>query len=118
MTRKRAFRKKRGSPWDSESSIKANKARWDADRAQRDAEMPDRIRDLAEIEIQNLPRKQGDILGSLQWTDARSGKVRRWIIRIGDRADRITAEMPHSKATKSHGWAWLLNHLRPHLCKP
>lgn len=118
MTNKRFLHKRKRGLYSSAKSAQMNKARWDADRERREAEMPDRILELAEIEIQNLPRKQGDILGSLQWTDARSGKVRRWIIRIGDRADRITAEMPHSKATKSHGWAWLLNHLRPHLCKP
>ena len=88
-----------------------NKARWDADRARREEEMPERIRELAEYDVQNLPRKQGDALGILQWHDFRTGKVRRWTIRIGDRADRITAES-NGKITKSHGWTWLLNHLR------
>jgi len=99
-----------------ERGRKMAKARWDADRARRNAEMPERIREIAEIEMMNLPRKQGDILGSLQWTDVRTGRVRRWIIRIGDRSDRITMESPSGKQTNSHGWAWILNHLRPYLC--
>lgn len=94
-----------------------NKARWDADRAKRDAAMPDRIRELAEIESENLPRNKGDILGSFQWTDARSGKARRWIVRIGSRRDQITLEAPGGKPTASHGWAWALNQLRKHLCR-
>lgn len=92
------------------------RARWDADQARRDDEMPERIRELAEIEMINLPRKQGDILGSLQWADARTGKVSRWIIRIGDRIDRITMESMDGKRTSSHGWACVLSKLRPHLC--
>src|SRR6478609_9131592 len=69
-------------------------ARWKADRARRDAGIAERIRELAEIEAQNLPRKQGDPLGCLQWTDFRTGKVRRWVVRIGDRCDRVTLEVP------------------------
>lgn len=32
-------------------------ARWKLDRQRRDAEMPERIRELAEIEAINLPRR-------------------------------------------------------------
>lgn len=116
MTSKRFLHKRRRGLYSSEKSAQMNKARWDADRARRDAEMPDRIRELAEIEIQNLPRKQGDILGVMQWTDSRSGKVRRWIVRIGDRSDRITLEFPGGKPSKSQGWATALPKLRSHLC--
>lgn len=91
-------------------------ARWKIDQARRDAEEPDRIRELAEIDAQNLPRKEGDALGCLQWTDFRTGKVRRWVIKIGDRADRITLETPCGKCTKSHGWTWVMDHLRGFLC--
>jgi hypothetical protein len=81
-------------------------------QAERRAEaMQDRIRELAEYEVWNLPKNEGDALGCLQWHDFRTGKVRRWTIRIGDRADRITAES-NNKVTKSHGWTWLFNHLR------
>jgi hypothetical protein len=87
-------------------------ARWKKDRARRDAEMPERMAELREIEIQNLPRKSGDILGVMQWTDARSGQTRRWIVRIGARRDQITISAPGGKPTKSHGWAWFLSNLR------
>jgi hypothetical protein len=72
-------------------------------------------RALEEIEIQNLPRKQGDALGCLQWADFRTGKVRRWTVRIGDRSDRITVEAPGEHPSKSHGWTWFLTQLRKHL---
>jgi hypothetical protein len=87
-------------------------ARWKKDRARRDAEMPERMAELREIEIQNLPRKSGDIIGVMQWTDARSGQTRRWIIRIGDRRDQITISSPSGPPTKSHGWAWFFSNLR------
>ena len=116
MPRYRRIRKRRGSAWTSESSKRANKARWDADRARRDAEMPDRIREMQEIEIQNMPRRQGDALGALQWHDFRSGRVHRWTVCIGDRADRITLRHPDGRATGSHGWTWVMDHLRGFLC--
>lgn len=86
-------------------------ARWRIDRERRDAEMPQRIAELQAIEIENLPRKQGDAIGVLQWTDFASGKVRRWTIRIGDRRDRIAVD----DQKQSHGWTWLLTKLRKHL---
>lgn len=99
----------------SERGRRMAAARWAADRARRDAEEPERLRELAEIEAANLPRRSGDVLGVLQWTDARTGKVRRWTIRIGDRSDRITAETADGRRTGSHGWTWLLEHLRGYL---
>lgn len=92
-----------------------NKARWDAVRAKQDAEMPERIRELAEIETENLPRKQGDALGCFQWTDFRTGKVRRWTVKIGQRADQITLHSPDGCDTGSHGWTWVMVKLRKHL---
>jgi hypothetical protein len=92
-----------------------NKARWDAVRAKRDADLPERIRNLAEIDAQNLPRKQGDVLGYLQWTDLATGQTRRWIVRIGDRIDRITVQSPQSKPTPSMGWSAFLTKLRKHI---
>ena len=76
----------------------------------------DRIREIAEIEFENLPRKQGDAIGFLQWTDFRTGKVRRWTVKIGERADQITLHSPDGRSTGSHGWTWALNHLRGYLC--
>ena len=96
----------------SERGKRMADARWKLDRERRDAEMPERIRELAEIEAQNLPRNRGDALGCLQWTDFRTGKVRRWVVRIGDRADRMTMHSADGRATRSHGWTWILNHLR------
>lgn len=87
-------------------------ARWAADRARRIAEAPQRIYQMGLAEAENLPRNQGDMLGSLQWHDARTGRVRRWIVRIGDRADRITIESPGTPATRPHGWTWFFTHLR------
>ena len=49
-------------------------ARWKRENERQEEEMPERIRELAIIEIENLPRKQGDPLGCLQWTDFRTGK--------------------------------------------
>jgi len=72
----------------------------------------ERMHELAELEVQNLPQNQGDSLGSLQWTDFRTGKVRRWTVKIGDRIDRITLESPDGRKTASHGWTWALDHLR------
>lgn len=74
--------------------------------------MAERIRELAEIEAQNLPRSRGDALGCLEWRDFRTGKVRRWVVRIGARIDQITLETPDGRKTASHGWTWALDHLR------
>jgi len=74
--------------------------------------MPERIRELAEYEVWNLPRKQGDALGSLQWHDFSTGKVRRWVVRIGDRIDRVTLHAVDGRKTDSHGWAWVMDRLR------
>ena len=95
------------------STMGKQSQRVKAERRMEGAE--DRIRELAEIEIANLPRKQGDPLGCLQWHDFRSGKVRRWTVRIGDRADRVTLHAPDGRATDSHGWSWVMSHLRGYL---
>jgi hypothetical protein len=115
MTRKRRIRKRRGTCWTPESSSRANRARWDADRARRDAEEPERLRELAEIHATNLPREPGDILGTLQWTDAATGRVRRWVVRIGDRRDQVTVEAKDGRRSRSIGWTRFLNSLRGYL---
>jgi hypothetical protein len=91
------------------------KASQRAQAKRREEGLQERIRELAVIEAQNLPRNQGDPLGSFTWTDFRTGKVRKWIVRIGARRDQITIEAPHAKPSGSHGWTWILNHLRKHL---
>ncbi|MEK0451988.1 MAG: hypothetical protein RL088_4256 [Verrucomicrobiota bacterium] len=115
MTRKRIIRKKRGKSWTPASSAKANAARWAADRQRRAAEEPSRVAELQRVAAENLPRAMGDALGCLQWTDYRDGQVRRWVVRIGDRADRITVEAPGAEASASRGWTWFLTRLRKHL---
>ena len=91
------------------------KARWDADRLRRDAEMPERIAEMQAREIENLPRNEGDMVGVLQWTCANTGKVRRWKISIGDRRDRITFMNSKGEQSKSCGWTQFLTTLRKHL---
>ena len=84
-------------------------------REKRMADLHERMRELEEIEVQNLPRRAGDALGCLQWTDYRTGRVRKWIVRIGSRRDQVTAHTPDGRTTLSHGWTWLMNHLRSKL---
>jgi hypothetical protein len=99
----------------SERGTRMAKARWKYHNEQVAADMPERIRELQEIEVENMPRKQGDAIGCFQWTDFRTGQARRWIIRIGDRIDRITAEFPNGKPTQSHGWTWFFETMRKHM---
>lgn len=115
MTQKRFIRRRGGNPWNSETSAAANRARWAADRARRDEDEPARRRELAEIRAENLPADPGDILGTLQWTCARSGKVRRWTVRIGTRRDQVTVETANGRQSRSMGWTRLLNSLRGYL---
>jgi hypothetical protein len=110
MTRNRWQPKRRFS---SETARKMGIASQKAQAERRMAAINHRA--LAETEIENLPRRQGDALGCLQWTDFRTGKARRWVVRIGDRADRITVESPGGKPSPSHGWTWFLTQLRKHL---
>ena len=88
------------------------RARWAAERARIEALRPEIEARLAEIRAWNLPKAEGDYLGTLQWTEARTGKVRRWVVRIGDRAGRITVEAPGGKKSGSHGWTWFMTKLR------
>ena len=109
------YNRKKAKALSERNRARANH-RWSLDRKRRDAEEPARIREMAEIEAINLPHKNGDALGCLQWTDFRSGKVRRWTVRIGDRMDRVTLESPDGRRTGSHGWTWVMDHLRGYLC--
>lgn len=96
----------------SERGRKMGLASQRVQRERRMLDLPDRLRELAEIEIQNLPRKQGDALGCLQWHDFRTGKVTRWVACIGDRRDRVILRSPDGRCSKSHGWAWCLDRIR------
>ena len=112
LARNRRIRKRRGSCWTTESSRRANACRWRIDNEQRQAGEAERVRELAEMEVENLPRAEGDALGCLAWTDFRTGRVRRWVVRIGARVDQVTVEDGAGRRTGSHGWTWVLDHLR------
>ena len=113
MARKHYIRKNRGRAWNSESSRRANEARWERDRARRAAEAPARERELAIIEAENLPRRQGDPVGFLQYTDLATGQVRRWTLRIGDRRDRFTVTLhKDGRRSASHGLTFIFDSLR------
>lgn len=96
----------------SERARRMARARWKRHDERVAAEMPARLRELEEIEIQNLPHRQGDALGCLQWHDFRTGRVRRWTVRVGARRDQVTLEAAAGKRTGSHGWTWVMDHLR------
>ena len=115
MTSRRFIRQANRGRFTPEKSAQMNRARWGADRLRRDDNESYRLREIEMWNVINLPRKQGDALGCLQWTDYYSGKVRKWVVRIGDRADRITVESPGNEPSKSHGWTWFLTQLRKHI---
>jgi hypothetical protein len=87
-------------------------SRWAKDRARRDAEMPERIRELAEIEIQNMPHRPVGAVGCLQYHDFATGKVARWTVEIGDRSDRRVLRSPDGRRSRSSGWSFLLRCVR------
>lgn len=102
----------------SERGRRMAKARWAADRARRDAEMPALIRAREIIEIENLPRREHDPAGSLQWTDFRTGRVIRWTVLLGARAGTFRLRTPDGRTHRTaRGWSWLLDHLRPILAR-
>jgi hypothetical protein len=117
MTRKRFIRKKRGKAWDSESSELANAARWAREKERRDAETPARLLELAIIDAENLPRKEGDAFGVLQWTNLSTGHVRRWVFRIGDRRDRVCVCSSDGRSSASHGLTFIFNSIRSKILK-
>lgn len=115
MTSKRFVRRFNAGRFTPKKSAQMNRARWDADRARRDAEAPARMRELAIIEAENLPRRAGHHLGTLEWHDAATGQTRRWVVRIGKRVDQITIEAPGLNPSRSMGWSQFLTMLRKHL---
>lgn len=116
MPRKRRFRKRRGSPWTSESSKRANKARWDAVNRERDEEEPRRLFEMALADSINLPRRPGDPTHGVQITDFATGEVFRWVAEIGPRRDQVVFRAHSGARSKPSGWTWFLDHLRPYLC--
>jgi len=95
----------------SELGRKLANARWAKDRARRDAEEPERIRELMLARILGEgPVEAGQYVGTLQWSD-HTGKVRRWTIRRGERSGSIAIY----GVTGSKTITWLLDRLRRHL---
>lgn len=66
---------------------------------------------MAEREIENYPTRRGDVIGCFQWTDFRTGKVRRWRVFCGDRRGQVA----FAPAGVCHGWTWFFEKLRKHL---
>ncbi|MCE5310425.1 MAG: hypothetical protein LLG20_22540 [Acidobacteriales bacterium] len=60
----------------------------------------------------NPPLRMGDAIGSLQWTDFRTGKVQRWTVLRGDRVDRIMLQSPDGRRSRSAGWSFLMRCVR------
>jgi len=108
VTRYHRIRKPRGTGWTSESSARANKARWDRDRAERDAQEPERLLELAAFP----PLTQGDAIGCLEYRDFLTGRIRRWTILRGDRSNRIIVRTPDGRRSNPHGWTAILCSLR------
>ena len=95
----------------SELGRKLAAARWAKDRARRDAEEPERRRELELARILGEgPIEPGQYVGTLQWSD-HTGKVRRWTIRRGHRAGQITVD----GVTGTRTMTWMLDRLRRHL---
>jgi hypothetical protein len=90
----------------SEHGRKMALARW-----KRHREKPVDPGLLAEL-ASHPPIFEGDAIGSLQWTDFRTGKVTRWPILRGDRVDRVILRHHDGRKTASHGWTWVMDHLR------
>ncbi len=55
---------------------------------------------------------ENDPIGALEWRHFQTGEVLRWTILRGDRKDRVKLRHPDGRTTKSHGWTWIMNHLR------
>jgi len=87
-------------------------ARWEKYRQKRAEE--ERMLEMEDLaHIASFPHHtEGDPIGSLQWRDFQTGEVLRWTILRGDRRDRVKLRHPDGRMTKSHGWTWIMNHLR------
>ena len=99
----------------SERRRKMALARWKKDRERRMDGIEERRREMMIEAIENLPKVCGDPTHIFQIQNLATGKVDRWLIRRGDRVDRVTMENMKGKRTASHGWTWILNHLRGYL---
>ena len=74
---------------------------------------PDVLMDMAA----NPPLRAGDALGSLQWHNHLTGQVTRWTVLRGRRANNYVLRAPDGRVTRAHGWAWILDKMRPILLR-
>lgn len=90
-------------------SQKMNKARWDADRARRDADAPARRleMEMAEVTGEGRPLKPGEYFGTIEYRDW-SGKVHRITLRQGQRKNQLQID----GCKQDHGVTWILDKLR------
>ena len=90
-------------------SQQMNKARWDADRARRDADEPARRLEMeaAEVSGEGLPRKPGEYFGTIEYRDW-GGKVHRITLRQGRRKNQLQID----GCRQDHGVTWILDKLR------
>lgn len=55
----------------------------------------------------------GSVLGSLQWSNAITGKVTRWAVLRGNRVNNYVLRTPDGRTSRPHGMAWILEKIRP-----
>jgi len=85
-----------------------NKARWDADRARRDAEEPVRRREMEMAEVTGeRALRPGEYFGTVEFRD-RWGKVHRITLRQGERKNSLQID----GCKREHGVTWILDKLR------
>lgn len=95
----------------SERARAKARRRWDLDRARRDAEEPERLREMELARILGEgPIEAGQYVGTLQWHGA-DGKIRRWTFRRGRRAGSVLID----RIDKPRTVTWILDRLRRHL---
>lgn len=59
----------------------------------------------------------GDVIGSIEVSNFRTGEVLRWAVLRGDRVNNYRLRSPDGRMSRAHGLAWILDHLRPVLVR-
>lgn len=54
----------------------------------------------------------GTPIGSFQWQDFRTGKIRRWTVLRGNRRNNYRLRTPDGRQSLAHGLAWCLAKVR------
>lgn len=100
----------------SERGRRMAEIRWERDRARREALAGEAEKEMAQREAAHPRVKKGMAVGSIEYRDFRTGKIMRWTVLLGDRVDRVMLRAPSGACTRSHGWTWVMDHLRRWLC--